>query len=48
MKSLAYMLGILVIIAAVVIGPVWWRVYRYNDCRRVGHSRLYCVLDNGN
>ena len=25
----------------------WWRIYKYHDCRRVGHATMYCILDNG-
>jgi len=25
----------------------WWVRYKYQDCKRVGHSTLYCVLDLG-
>jgi Na+/H+ antiporter NhaC len=23
---------------------VWWSVYKFKDCRKVGHSMTYCVL----
>jgi hypothetical protein len=26
---------------------VWWEVYKYHDCRRVGHSTLYCIAAGG-
>lgn len=26
---------------------IWWQVYKFSDCRNVGHSRLYCVMDIG-
>lgn len=26
---------------------VWWDVYKFHDCRKVGHSMLYCVMDIG-
>ena len=28
-----------------VLSIVAWRVYEYRDCRRVGHSRLYCAVN---
>lgn len=34
---------IAVIILAVIFG-VWWEVYRYLDCRKVGHTVVYCLL----
>ena len=21
----------------------WWQVYRYHDCKAVGHQTLYCI-----
>jgi len=27
---------------------IWWKIYKYHDCKKVGHSTLYCVLDIGN
>lgn len=26
---------------------IWWQMYRYHDCKMVGHSTLYCVMDLG-
>jgi hypothetical protein len=22
---------------------IWWQVYRYHDCKMVGHSTIYCI-----
>lgn len=37
--------AIVIVVAAAVILTLllWWPIYKYNDCRRVGHSVLYCV-----
>lgn len=24
---------------------VWWQIYRYHDCLKVGHTKRYCVLE---
>lgn len=33
---------------AVMLGlAIWWQVYRYHDCKNVGHSTLYCVMNIG-
>lgn len=36
-----------VVILALIAANIWWQVYRFNDCRAVGHSRLYCILTIG-
>lgn len=33
--------------AALLGFGVWWERYKFHDCRKVGHSRLYCVMDIG-
>lgn len=40
------MAGVLVIITALAL-LISWDVYRYHECKHVGHSALYCVLDIG-
>lgn len=25
----------------------WWEIYKYHDCRKVGHEKLYCILKIG-
>ena len=47
MKSLVqFAVGVLVIGLMLAL-LFWWPVYKYHDCRRVGHSRLYCIMDFG-
>lgn len=37
-----------VLVFLVVFGLAgWWQVYRYQDCKKVGHSTLYCVMSIG-
>jgi hypothetical protein len=36
---------IVVIAALIIAGSIWWAQYRYNDCKKVGHSTAYCLLD---
>ena len=36
-------------LAALLIGlMVWWQVFRWHECRKVGHSRLYCIMQSNN
>ncbi len=30
-----------------IAASVWWSIYKYHDCLRVGHSKTYCILDFG-
>lgn len=39
---LAISLGIVLLTVA-----VGWGIYRYHDCLKVGHTKLYCVLSSG-
>lgn len=40
---------ILLIIVVLLIIPfqIWWQFYRYHDCKKVGHTTLYCILSIG-
>lgn len=38
-------LGLFVV--AIVGLAIWWPLYKFHDCKRVGHSALYCVMDVG-
>ena len=46
MKSTLQGIGILLGIAGVIALVVWWQMFRWHECRMVGHSRLYCVLSS--
>lgn len=40
MRDLAVVLAVLVVLAL----GVWWQVYKYNECKVVGHSTFYCIM----
>lgn len=31
-------------IIAVLYLAISWEVYKYNDCKQVGHSTVYCIF----
>lgn len=37
---------IIAILLATVFG-LWLEVYRYHDCKKVGHTTFYCITDIG-
>lgn len=37
----------MVFVALLVYAIMAWQVYRYKDCRRVGHTTMYCILTIG-
>lgn len=39
--------GIFGFVALLIGGAIWWKVYRWNDCRAVGHGWFYCVATIG-
>lgn len=32
---------------ALISFAVWWQVYRWQDCRHVGHTFIYCLMTAG-
>lgn len=42
-KIIVYMLFIVVLFGL----GIWWQTYKFHDCRRVGHTKLYCIMDIG-
>lgn len=42
-KTLGAAFAIAVLVIAIVGGGIWWTTYKYKDCRKVGHSKIYCV-----
>lgn len=32
------------LIGAIILA---WPIYKYKDCKKVGHSTFYCILDFG-
>jgi hypothetical protein len=39
-------IGVGLLLAFLVLAT-WWQVYKFYDCRNVGHSMLYCILSIG-
>lgn len=37
----------IVLFCALAASAIWWQVYKFHDCRRVGHTKLYCIADIG-
>lgn len=35
------------VIIGLVIGSFSWAIYKYYDCLKVGHTKIYCILDFG-
>lgn len=46
MNSLKTMGQVLVLLLLFAI-PVSCTVYKFNDCKKVGHSTFYCIMDMG-
>jgi hypothetical protein len=44
MKNVLLGLGAVTVILGVIAFGFWWQIYKYQDCLRVGHSKLYCVM----
>ncbi len=44
MKHISILIILIVTILAI---SIWWQVYRFQDCKRVGHSTVYCILTIG-
>lgn len=47
MTKLAYTAFSVLLIFLLTGLSIWWSIYKYKDCRRVGHTTTYCVLDMG-
>ena len=41
-----YILAILISIGLIGLG-IWWGFYKYHDCIKVGHTKLYCIMSFG-
>ena len=37
-----YLLIVIAVICLICLS-VWWNIYAYQDCKKVGHSTLYCI-----
>ena len=47
MRDFLWLAGVAALVCAFLALVVWWQVYRWNECRMVGHSAIYCVLTSG-
>ena len=47
LRHLARIAVELAIIVAVVVVAGWVFAFNWHECRKVGHSRLYCALSGG-
>lgn len=45
MKKFLEAAGFGLVIVAVLAIVIGLSAYKFNDCKRVGHSTLYCILD---
>jgi hypothetical protein len=45
MRDTLSVIAALVAICAGLAFVVWLTVYKWNDCRKVGHTQLYCLMD---
>ncbi|MGR3220199.1 MAG: hypothetical protein ACUZ8H_10335 [Candidatus Anammoxibacter sp.] len=37
-------IGVLVIVGIIALA-IWGITYKFNDCKHVGHSMVYCIMD---
>lgn len=35
------------ILISLIIAAIVWEVYKYKDCKKVGHSTIYCIFAKG-
>ncbi len=47
MKKWYPVLAFAAVVLTVIGLGVWWQMFRFRECRGVGHSLLYCVLMAG-
>lgn len=45
MKKIIQITLIVVVILVILGIIIWAEIYHYQDCLRVGHTKLYCLLD---
>ncbi|MCK5132375.1 MAG: hypothetical protein KAR40_09530 [Candidatus Sabulitectum sp.] len=38
------LIACIVFVLVVLAGGIWWKGYKYTDCKKVGHSTLYCAV----
>jgi len=47
MKQILKISGIIILVALVLWAIIGWEVYKYKECKKVGHSTFYCVMTFG-
>ncbi len=47
MKNILGFIGAAILIVVLFSLGIWWQIYRFHDCRKVGHSLTYCILTVG-
>jgi len=40
-------LAVVLIGIILVSGVITWNVYKFKECKKVGHATMYCVLTTG-
>lgn len=43
LKMIVFLLTIVLMIGS----AIWWEIYKFQDCKKVGHSTLYCLFSSG-
>ena len=43
MKNPISIIAAVALLIGILVVAVWWEVYKYHDCKKVGHSMLYCI-----
>lgn len=37
---------LITVLAVIVIGgAIWYQKFRFDECIKVGHTRMYCILE---
>ena len=43
MEKIGVLITVLILFLAIALA-IKWEIYKYNDCKKVGHSTVYCVF----
>lgn len=47
MKKYIEVSGVILIFIVLIGLAIWWNIFRYKECVKVGHSKTYCILNIG-
>jgi len=47
MNRIIKLILFVVVITIFVTSGIWIEMYRFKDCKKVGHTALYCILNLG-